>query len=298
MKFYHYTAVSTAEAILSKGITDGHVKHGDESIRRSVVWLTTDPEASGHGLTTGQESMSAPDAAYLTRVQGAAPKNRIFMNKTRMRITVELSPEDGALMPFVDYYAGRGEKPDEAKMMGLSCYVKNPWAMPLAKRRQLMKTTATKESTWWLSFTPISATAITRVEFGTPAGFVDYDFELHGRRVFHDAGFVVPSAATLESLRPLVPCHLPFEKAKVLAYCPDPAHTPKVLIRGGGADYLFDAVTGTALGGTSHPNGDALSAWVRQHSAELLDCWARAVDVYYAYYPAKGTPRTNIQLSP
>lgn len=242
--------------------------------------------------------MSSRDSAYLTRVDGAAPKNGIFVNKTRVRITVELSPDDGALMPFVDYYAGRGEKPDEAKMMGLSCYVKNPWGMPFAKRRQLMRTTATKEETWWLSFAPVSAGEITRVEYATPAGFVDYDFELHGRRVFHDAGFVVPSAATVASLRPLVPCSLPFEIAKAFAFCLDPTHEPSVLIRGGGTDYAFDTVTGAPLFGMCPPNGEALSAWVRQHSTELLDCWAEAVDVYYAYYPNEGTPRTNIQLSP
>jgi len=43
MKFYHFTSVSYAETILSMGISRGHVKHGDGSIRNSVVWLTTDP---------------------------------------------------------------------------------------------------------------------------------------------------------------------------------------------------------------------------------------------------------------
>lgn len=298
MKFYHYTAVAPAEAILSKGLSIGHIKHGDGSIRNSVVWLTTDPEADGHGLTTGQELLTASNVAYLTRIHGVAPRNGVTMNKMRIRLTVEASDEGGSLMPFAEYYARRGEKPDEAKLMGLSAYIKNPWQLPLAKRRQLMKTTATKESTWWLSFEPISPEAITRVEFNTPAGFVDYDFEVHGRRPFHDAGMVAPSARTLESLRSLVPCHYRFEKAKVFAFCVKPTDAPFVLIRGGGEDYAFDAVTGASLFGKSPAAGDALSAWVRQHSAELLDCWAEAVDVYYAYYPDEGTPRTNIQLSP
>ncbi|UIF89301.1 hypothetical protein [Cupriavidus sp. UYPR2.512] len=298
MKFYHYTAVSLAESILSKGISLGHVKHGDGSIRNSVVWLTTDPEPTGHGLTTGQEVMTASRVAYLTKVHGVAPRNGVTMHKSRVRLTVEISDDSGLIMPFVDYYARRGEKPDEAKLMGLSAYVENPWQLPLAKRRQLMKTTATKEGTWWLSFAPISPAEITRVEFNTPAGFVDYDFEVHGRRPFRDAGMVVPSARTLESLRTLVPCRYPLEKAKAFAFCVKPTDAPFVLIRGGGEDYAFDAVSGSSLFGTSHPNGNALSAWVRQHSAELLDCWAEAVDVYYAYYPEAGTPRTNIQLSP
>ena len=53
MKFYHFTSVSYAETILSMGISRGHVKHGDGSIRNSVVWLTTDPDADGHGQTGG-----------------------------------------------------------------------------------------------------------------------------------------------------------------------------------------------------------------------------------------------------
>lgn len=84
-----------------------------------------------------------------------------------------------------------------------------------------MKSTTTKEGTWWLSFAPITASEITRVEYNSPAGFVDYDFEAHGRQHFHDAGFVVPSAATLQSLHPLVPCDYPFEKAKAFAFCLD-----------------------------------------------------------------------------
>ncbi|MDC6179729.1 hypothetical protein [Ralstonia solanacearum] len=298
MKFYHFTSVSFAETILSKGISRGHVKHGDGSIRNSVVWLTTDPDVDGHGLTTGRETMTASSIEYLTRVEGAAPKNGIFMNKTRVRLTVDLPEDTATLMSFVEYYARRGEKPDEAKMMGLSAYVENPWRLPLTKRRQLMKTTATKEGTWWLSFVPISADEITRVEYNSPAGFVDYDFETHGRRHLYDAGFVVPSAATLESLRPLVPCDKPFEKARAFAICVDAKHDPHVVIRGGGQDCPFDAVTGATLFGMSHPNGEALSAWVRDHSAELLDCWAQAVEVHYNYYPSAGTPRAPIRLNP
>ncbi len=88
MKFYHFTSVSYAETILSMGISRGHVKHGDGSIRNSVVWLTTDPDADGHGLTTGDKTLTARDMEYLTRVDGVAPKNGIVMNKTRVRLTV------------------------------------------------------------------------------------------------------------------------------------------------------------------------------------------------------------------
>lgn len=298
MEFYHFTAVSMAEAILSKGISRGHVKHGDGSIRDSVVWLTTDAAPDGHGLLTGQEKMTARNMAYLTRVQGSAPKNSVMFNKTRVRITVEMDADNGTLIPFVDYYASRGEKPHEAKLMGLSAYVENPWQLPFAKRQQLMKTTVTKEASWWLSFAPILASNITRVEYNSAAGFVDYDFEAHGRLHFHDAGFVVPCAATLESLRSLVPCHNPFEKAKAFAFCADPKQDACVVIRGGGEDYAFDVATGTSLFGTRHPNNSALSEWVRVHSAELLDCWAQAVDVYYTYYPNEGTPRTRFRVTP
>ena len=48
----------------------------------------------------------------------------------------------------------------------------------------------------------------------------------------------------------------------------------------------------------SHPNAEALAKWVRDHSDELLDCWARAVDVYYSYYPKTGMPRPPVRLNP
>jgi hypothetical protein len=136
------------------------------------------------------------------------------------------------------------------------------------------------------------------VEYNSSAGFVDYDFEVHGRGHFHDAGFVAPCAETLESLRPLVPSYHSFERAKAFAFCQDPKQAAFVVIRGGGQDYAFDVATGVPLLGTCHPNGPAISAWVRQHSAELLDCWAKAVGVYYTYYPTAGTPRPDVRLSP
>lgn len=298
MKFYHFTAVSMAESIISKGLSEGHIKHGDGSIRKPVVWLTTDPQADGHGLLTGQEKLTASRLAYVTRVEGAAPKNSVVFNKTRIRITVDLPADDSLIMPFVDYYAQRGEKPDEAKLMGLSAYVENPWRLPRATQRHLMKTTATKESSWWLSFGPISASAITRVEYNGPTGFVDYEFETHGRRPFQDAGFVATCDATLQSLRPLMHCQHPFEIPKAFTFCADPKQAACVIIRGGGRDYVFDLANGAPLYGTSHPNGPALSIWVRQHSSELLDCWAEAVDIYKTYYPRAGMPHSQRQLNP
>ncbi|MFX7887211.1 hypothetical protein ABTK21_20080, partial [Acinetobacter baumannii] len=60
----------------------------------------------------------------------------------------------------------------------------------------------------------------------------------------------------------------------------------------------FDVATGAPAFGMSHPNAEALAKWVRDHSDELLDCWARAVDVYYSYYPKTGMPRPPVRLNP
>lgn len=294
MKLYHYTAVSMAETILSKGLREGHIKHGDGSMRKQDGWLTTDPHAEGHGLLTGKEQPTDSQLRYMERVQGALPLNGIMFNKTRIRLTFDVPSDSATLMPFVEYYAMRGEKPEEAKLMGLSAYVHNPWQMPAAQRRQLVKTMTTKEQTWWLSFAPVPASAITAVDYNSREGFVPYDFETHGRRPFRDAGLVAPSAATLATLRTLVPTTLPFEVPKAFAFCHNLKHAPAVIVRGGGVDTCFELATGALLFGTTHPNSAALAAWVRGHAAELQSCWEEAIEVYHAYHtqraPSQGRP--------
>lgn len=99
MEFYHFTAVSMAEAILSKG----HLTRPRETRRREHQRFGCLADngrcADGHGVLTGQEKMTARNMAYLTRVQGSAPKNSVMFNKTRIRITVEMDADAADSLP-------------------------------------------------------------------------------------------------------------------------------------------------------------------------------------------------------
>ena len=108
MKLYHYTATSMGEAILSSGITDGHLMHSDNSLTHNVVWLTTDPRPDGHGLTLGNEKLDSSAIAYQERLAGGPIRNTRTLNKTELRFGVELDPEVSPwLLSFMGFVSVR-----------------------------------------------------------------------------------------------------------------------------------------------------------------------------------------------
>jgi hypothetical protein len=52
MLFYHYTSIALVDGILRTDLSLGHLNMIGEVIK-PVAWLTTDPKAEGHGMTTG-----------------------------------------------------------------------------------------------------------------------------------------------------------------------------------------------------------------------------------------------------
>lgn len=287
MILYHYTSVSLAEAILSSAISKGHLVQSDGGILQPVVWLTTEPRAWGHGLTTGSERLTSSEVAFSERVQGGPMRNYKTVDKTRMRLAVEIVPANSPrLMSFMDY-ARTYESKAFAKRLGISAQYKLDKLSPKDYHR-LSRTAKTMESTWWLSFEPVPASALVTVDIFVAGRFSPYRFEAHGRDAMRELGFATPSAGALSELAQiLMPSH-PFEEAKAILICSDPSETPKVTIRGGGKTRAFEIVGAVPLGGSDDDSQIAtLWTWIDSHRLELLHCWNEAIELYFVAYPKR-----------
>ena len=194
MKLYHYTSISLGEAILSSALSEGHLMHSNGDMSHHVVWLTTDPHPGGHGLTLGNEKLTESQQEHMKRVQRGSVSNNLTQDKTQVRFTVELEPAQlPTLMSFMSY-CDTYENRLFAKWYGVSCLV-DARTVSEKELKRLMRTAATKERTWWLSFGPVPASAFVKVEFKVKGKYETYDFERHGREAMRHLGFTYPAAA-------------------------------------------------------------------------------------------------------
>ena len=288
MKLYHYTAVTLGETILSSDLSQGHLKHPDNFIQQQVVWLTTDKSPAHHGLLTGNEVLTTSQIAYQERVQGGPARNQRTLDKTQLRIGVELDPDtEPGLMSFNQWCTMQGE-PSYAKRIGLSARV-DLRKYTDAQRKKMMKIEPTKEQTWWLSFTPVQTNKFVSVDFNDNGVFVPYDFESHGRAALRRDGLAVPSRSTLDELAQLVPSTHQFETAKALMICAEPTMRQVVVIRGGGQMDAYDVSNGQHVMGNPDRAPYDVQDWIARHRAELMTCWEQAIELYYEAYPARRT---------
>jgi hypothetical protein len=287
MLFYHYTSVSLADTILSSGLKHGHM-NSLEGLIRDVVWLTTDPSPDGHGLLNGREKLTASQVAYMQKVQGGPLRNARTTDKTKIRLTVNL-PDDELhiLQSYVEYCRTREGGEKFAKVMGLSCYF-DVGSIEPKRLKALMKSQRTKEKTWWISFAPIPARYIAAVDYRHSDSFRPYSFDQVGRAELEEVGLYAPSSQSLEALQSIVPPSHLFEQTKALVICTAPANNPVVLIRGAGTERFFDINECQRIAGPAAADDEPrIIEWLRQHRAELLACWERAIDSYYTYYPER-----------
>jgi hypothetical protein len=289
MKAFHYTAISLGEAILSSAISQGHLMHSDGAMTHNVVWLTTDPGPYGHGLTLGNERLSAAQIAHEERVVGGPLRNARTLDKTQLRIGVELDASSNpGLISFMDYCKANESKAF-AKWYGLSCLV-DMGSVSDKELKRLARAATTKETTWWLSFSPVSPEAFISVDFSVEGRFEPYDFEQHGRGALRRLGFAFPSMPTLVEVAELIPAAHRFETPKAFVFCEDPNKSPKVVFRGGAAMRAFEITSRNPFFGEPCDTTADLQAWILRHEEELMACWQEAVELYYEAYPDRRPP--------
>lgn len=109
MKLYHFTAIELLPNILASGLSRGDVPTGVRT-GTNAVWLTTDPDPSGHGLSGGKV-LSASDRWAYEQVSGRPlPDVEIReLNKRAIRITVMIASVNRKLVHWPKWAKSRVE---------------------------------------------------------------------------------------------------------------------------------------------------------------------------------------------
>lgn len=101
MILYHYTAIELLSAIEREGLTKGEVAITPYDLE-NAVWLTTDQQSDGHGLTDGGFIPEAEHADLERRV-GHELSPIVRPDKRRVRIAVTIPSHDRKLKPWLPY---------------------------------------------------------------------------------------------------------------------------------------------------------------------------------------------------
>jgi len=150
MLYYHFTALENLDAIRAEGITRGEVPLSMARIRNGV-WLTTDRDPAGHGLSGGDEPAISGAALISLKARGWIARDipddaEIFSsNKRAVRLTVKLNSNDSDLV----YWMKWGRKNLAAN-----------WFDTLNKVGGGNR----KAKTWYISFRAITPSEITNIE--------------------------------------------------------------------------------------------------------------------------------------
>lgn len=152
MLIYHYTSEERLEAITSEGLNRGELPMSATETR-NVVWLTTDRDSSGHGLTDGR-AITDTEVDLLRRSgQPFLAYGARFPNKRAIRLTIKI-PRDRIKQWF-------------------------PWAnrhMDDAWRRRLIESGGglRKAKTWFFSREPIDPMNFVDIEWQASEGGSQY----------------------------------------------------------------------------------------------------------------------------
>lgn len=102
MILYHYTAREYLTDILAEGLMKGDVPTSPtESL--NAVWLTSDPNPNGHGLSRGGIPTLAERVAWEQWTGERMSDDARFPNKRAVRITVRIPSNDRKLAPWLKW---------------------------------------------------------------------------------------------------------------------------------------------------------------------------------------------------
>lgn len=206
MKLYHYTSVTLFHSIMNSSLKNGHLRLQDGRIISPVVWLTSSPLASGHGLLDGNEKLTKSNMDYIERIEGRKLKIGKTQNKMQIRISIcsEKVKNKKDLIRFKHYMQVLGQHKLYIKQMGVSCYydINKFNQLSDSELLKIFKKTKTKEDTWYLYFGEIYKEDFLSVEYQVSENnFIPYSYEEHGRKHIEEAGIFSPTLNEIECLR-------------------------------------------------------------------------------------------------
>ena len=98
MILYHFTAAEYLDAILREGLSKGDVPLVPVGAGLTGVWLTTDVDPAGQGLTDGYVLSEQERAVWSNLFHRPCPPGMRFPNKRAVRIKVDIPREDTKLV--------------------------------------------------------------------------------------------------------------------------------------------------------------------------------------------------------
>ncbi len=102
MRLHHFTCVEHLDSILATGLFRGEVCTTSwQTPDLNAVWLTTDENPSGHGLSDHQEITEDFSRAVYQNAGISIKPGMYFPNKRRVKITVDLRPQDARLFRWM-----------------------------------------------------------------------------------------------------------------------------------------------------------------------------------------------------
>ena len=111
MILYHFTSQANLRSIARSGVQPGRVRISEDSAIEAI-WLTTREDPDGHGLEQGGPLMTSDERLVAKNWSGTLPPpGTRFPKSSEIRITVELSPQDPRLEPWLPW-ARRNLAPD------------------------------------------------------------------------------------------------------------------------------------------------------------------------------------------
>ncbi|WP_158467733.1 hypothetical protein [Pseudomonas putida] len=145
-----------------------------------------------------------------------------------------------------------------------------------------------KEGSWYLHFGPVASSLITSVDCRVGETYVPYDFDVHGRVALSAVGVeCVSEIATAELQEILRPKHS-HEIVHASIVCTSPTSPVEICVRGAGNTCIINVETKdlVARHGNDNPYPyELIHKWIEKYEPDIKNCWARALDKYYDFYP-------------
>ena len=296
MKLNHYTSLTLARGIFTRGFIAGNYYTEHDGLLDSVVvWLTNSMDASGHGLPDGSDFSEAQIEVMLRR--GEKPQNNTSHNKRAIKIVVDTDrlkkfnkkkPNAGGLISFLDFSKYLNESPSFGKSLGARGLF--PERIDLSKTEiiKMAQGLKTKENTWYVHVGPIEPSCISAVEGLAEGVYTPFDFEMHGRPELLKSGIHPTPAELSNELSNLWGDSKPFEIPMVSCFCANPDEAANVGFdyKGNRWDIYLDslAIKKVHIGHLPENLQDYLD-FVSRNKSTFEGLWKEAVESYYRYYP-------------
>lgn len=283
MFLYHFTSLALYHSILESSINDGHVRLQDGGILKPVVWMTTSPLSNCTGVRSGGV-YSEGEYNYAEMIQGGGLKNNIVVDKTKVRIKIDMDKLKliGGTYKYEEFMRGLNQSKNYTKSLSLSA----THNLNNLTDKQLIRLSKTIDNgkSWYLSIKDVPVDTFLSIDFQVSDNqFIPYNYECNGRDGMEALGFMSPSKEKTSYLNNLIE-GVVFEPYNILLMKDNDECNPVVLFRVRGVFCMVDICDSYVIfdHSTIKPRIDnsTLIDWVKLEKKYLLTLWRKAENRY------------------